>query len=168
MSLIKRSPAGLSGTQTLLVAAARLGPEFTEAELVAGAWEENPAAFGLKGFAGQYPASHEVRFRLMGKRGLVGRLWLERVGRDRYRLTGPGRVEADRLAAGGKGRGPAANPADLPCLTRTKVPQTMVVIDRLVAGERVPAADLADLALVHRFLGEQFARRMGGQKREAR
>lgn len=146
-----------NGYLVLLRAAATLGAEFTEAALAVAAWTIDPAGFGLPGFEAKHPAQQEVRYRLLGARGLVGRGWMEQIRTGVYRLTAAG------SAAARDGPGPQtrkrAERTNLP-RPRSLAPATMATVDRLLAGRPVGPAELSDLALVHRFLGEFFARKM--------
>lgn len=92
--------AEMTLSRVILRAAATLPAEFGESDLVLAAWKLDPGAFGLRGFEDQYPDSREVRWRLMGNRGLAGRGLLERRGIDRYALTPFGRLAASDSADG--------------------------------------------------------------------
>jgi len=87
----------LSVAEKILLAAFQLfksGHEvFTAEELVVESWKLFPDAFGLQGFADQFPDSNRVLIRIMdkkSKRGLVARGWLEALGDKRYRLSAKG------------------------------------------------------------------------------
>lgn len=57
--------------------------EVTTEEIVVAAWMSHPEDFCLDGFP-QYPDSSKVIFTLMGRKGLVGKGFLKRVGPGRY------------------------------------------------------------------------------------
>jgi hypothetical protein len=78
-----------------------LAKTFTAEELLVAAWEEDPMAFGLRGFERQHPAS-EVIHREIGKRGpgtqsMVEMGLLEWVDSRVYRLTLKGLQRASEL-----------------------------------------------------------------------
>ncbi len=65
--------------------------------LVVASWRKFPRAFGLKGFAEQYPDSNKVLASIMGSKGLARRAWLVKMGAKQYALTREGRQAARRL-----------------------------------------------------------------------
>ena len=64
---------------------------FSAEALIVASWQESPKAFGLKGFADQYPDSNRVLSCIMGERGLAKRGWLVKMGQKLYALTREGR-----------------------------------------------------------------------------
>lgn len=81
--------------QQVLQAARQLELEghrpFSAEALIVAAWRSNPHAFGLKGFAEQYPDSNRVLSVIMGERGLARQGLLDKVGVKLYTLTDHGR-----------------------------------------------------------------------------
>jgi len=73
---------------------------FTAEELAIAAWKKFPDSFGMEGYP-KYPDSNRVYTKLMGKKGLVGRGWLMKVGEKRYLLTEPGKVMVKALGNAG-------------------------------------------------------------------
>jgi len=69
---------------------------FTAEELAIATWKRFPDSFGMEGHP-QYPDSNRVYTKLMGRKGLVGRGWLMKVGEKRYQLSEAGRVMAKAL-----------------------------------------------------------------------
>jgi hypothetical protein len=88
-------PKYLSLEEQVLLAAADFDlndpVSFTAEELAIAAWKKFPDSFGMEGHP-KYPDSNRVYTKLMGKKGLVGRGWLVKVGGKRYQLTETGRV----------------------------------------------------------------------------
>src|SRR5262245_51287890 len=70
---------------------------FSAEALVVASWTKFPRAFGLKGFAEQYPDSNKVLASIMGSKGLARRAWLVKMGAKQYALTREGRLAARRL-----------------------------------------------------------------------
>lgn len=69
----------------LLAAARQLGQPFSETALILAAWGMNQQMFGLKGCEQYHPDSHKVRVLLCGKKSLVAKGLLVKVG-DKYRV----------------------------------------------------------------------------------
>jgi hypothetical protein len=115
--------AEMTVPQRILLAAYRLEKEgntpFSAEALIVAVWREHPRAFGLKGFADQYPDSNRVLSCIMGKRGLAQRGWLAKMGAKLYSLSREGREEVLRL--GQVPEKPAPGPR--PQSTRVKVPR---------------------------------------------
>src|SRR5258708_34319035 len=70
----------LTATQRILLAASHLEEQgqtpFSAEALIVASWQESPRAFGLKGYADQYPDSNRILSCVMGERGLAKRGWL--------------------------------------------------------------------------------------------
>ena len=88
-------------TQRIVLAAARLPDPFHESLLAEACWLADPAAFGMRTMESKHPDVNKVRTYLVGPRGLVQKGILIKTGVLTYRLSDPGRREADRLASGG-------------------------------------------------------------------
>jgi hypothetical protein len=73
---------------------------FSAEALIVAAWQKFPKAFGLKGYADQYPDSNKVLSCIMGERGLARRGWLVKMGQKLYALTRDGRLVVQRLQQG--------------------------------------------------------------------
>jgi hypothetical protein len=120
-------PSTHSLPEKVLLAAFDLEQEgqspFSAEALIVRAWKGHPRAFGLKGFAEQYPDSNKVLSCIMGVRGLAKRGLLSRVGQKLYELTREGRQVVLRLI-------PAE---DLPLLEAQPVTLSPDV-DRLMQG----------------------------------
>lgn len=71
--------------------------QFSANELVVAAWKLDYKAFGLEGFAADYPDSNRVLYNLMGRSGIVQQGLLVKVGPKRYGMTKMGRFKVDRL-----------------------------------------------------------------------
>jgi hypothetical protein len=86
--------------QQVLLAAQQLELEgsrpFTAEALIVTAWRGNPTAFGLRGYADQFPDSNRVLSVIMGERGLTRQGLLEKVGVKLYTLTDRGRKALTR------------------------------------------------------------------------
>ena len=65
---------------------------FSAEALIVTAWQKFPRAFGLKGYADQYPDSNKVLASIMGTKGLTRRALLVKMGQKLYALTREGRV----------------------------------------------------------------------------
>jgi hypothetical protein len=75
---------------------------FSAESLIVTAWLKFPRAFGLKGYADQYPDSNKVLASIMGGKGLARRSLLVKMGQKLYALTREGRaVVRDLLHEGG-------------------------------------------------------------------
>src|SRR5215813_10682532 len=87
--------------EKILLAAESLDKEgqspFSAEALIVASWQKFPRAFGLKGYADQYPDSNKVLASIMGERGLARRGWLSKVGQKLYALTREGRQAVRRL-----------------------------------------------------------------------
>src|SRR5262245_54515295 len=70
---------------------------FSAEALVVASWKKFPRAFGLKGFAEQYPDSNKVLASIMGQKRLARRAWLVKMGAKQYALTREGRLAARQL-----------------------------------------------------------------------
>jgi hypothetical protein len=95
----------VSYLRKILVTAVQLDQtrgEFTASELVVQTWLRFPGAFGLPGYVTIYPDANRVFAKLSGKRGLVGRGWLEALSTRRYRVTQAGREAADAMIRVGR------------------------------------------------------------------
>jgi hypothetical protein len=71
---------------------------FTAEDLAIAAWNKFPDSFGMEGHS-KYPDSNRVYTKLMGKKGLVGRGWLVKVGEKRYQLSEAGKIMAKALGS---------------------------------------------------------------------
>src|SRR5579884_1378433 len=69
---------------------------FSAEALIVSAWQKFPQAFGLKGYAEQYPDSNKVLSSIMGEKGLAKRGWLAKMGQKLYALTREGRRSEER------------------------------------------------------------------------
>jgi hypothetical protein len=65
---------------------------FSAEALIVTAWLKFPRAFGLKGYADQYPDSNKVLASIMGGKGLARRSLLVKMGQKLYALTREGRA----------------------------------------------------------------------------
>jgi hypothetical protein len=74
---------------------------FSAEALIVASWQKFPRAFGLKGYADQYPDSNKVLASIMGEKGLARRGWLVKMGQKLYALTRDGRQVVRRLMADG-------------------------------------------------------------------
>jgi hypothetical protein len=96
--------AELTTSQRILLAASRLEEQgqspFSAEALIVASWQESPRAFGLKGYADQFPDSNKVLSCIMGEKGLANRGWLVKMGQKLYQLSRKGRDEVHRLLAG--------------------------------------------------------------------
>jgi hypothetical protein len=70
---------------------------FSAEALIVAAWQRFPKAFGLKGYAEQYPDSNKVLAAIMGSKGIAKRGWLAKMGQKLYSLTREGRQVVRRL-----------------------------------------------------------------------
>lgn len=122
------SPARTIAQQVLL-AARQLELEgqrpFTAEALIVAAWRANPPAFGLRGFAEQFPDSNRVLSVIMGERGLARQGLLDKVGVKLYSLTERGR----KALAGGPRRKAADDAPDADEPARKKLSRE---VDRLL------------------------------------
>ena len=73
---------------------------FSAESLIVTAWLRFPRAFGLKGYADQYPDSNKVLTAIMGEKGLARKGWLAKMGQKLYSLTREGRNVVRRLQQG--------------------------------------------------------------------
>ncbi|MCS7168237.1 MAG: hypothetical protein RMI91_04890 [Gemmatales bacterium] len=73
---------------------------FSAEDLIVAAWKEFPKAFGLRGYAEQYPDANRVLSAIMGERGLAKRGWLAKVGQKLYSLSRDGQRIAKRILEG--------------------------------------------------------------------
>jgi hypothetical protein len=93
-------PKRLSLEEEVLIAGADLEANgqtsFTAEDLAIAAWKKFPDSFAMEGHS-IYPDSNRVYTKLMGKRGLVGRGWLVKLGEKRYQLSEAGRILAKAL-----------------------------------------------------------------------
>ena len=74
---------------------------FTAEDLAIAAWKKFPDSFAIEGYP-QYLDSNRVYTKLMGKKGLVGRGWLVKVGEKRYQLSEAGRIMVKALDDAGE------------------------------------------------------------------
>jgi hypothetical protein len=65
---------------------------FSAEALIVTSWQKFPRAFGLKGYADQYPDSNKVLASIMGTKGLTRRALLVKMGQKLYALTREGRA----------------------------------------------------------------------------
>jgi hypothetical protein len=65
---------------------------FSAEALIVTSWQKFPRAFGLKGYADQYPDSNKVLASIMGTKGLTRRSLLVKMGQKLYALTREGRA----------------------------------------------------------------------------
>lgn len=91
-------------SEMILLAAHKLEEQgqtpFSAEELIVASWRQFPRAFGLKGFAEQYPDSNRVLSAIMGEKGLARRGWLAKMGQKLYALSKDGRQEVRRMLDG--------------------------------------------------------------------
>jgi hypothetical protein len=92
---------GLTVVEKILLAAHGLEEigqsPFTAEQLIVKAWEMDRDLFGLQGYASRYPDSNRVLTNIMGRKGLAGRGWIERVAEKKYQLTAAGARAALKL-----------------------------------------------------------------------
>jgi hypothetical protein len=116
--------AELTTSQRILLAASRLEEQgqspFSAEALIVASWQDSPRAFGLKGYADQYPDSNKVLSCIMGEKGLANRGWLVKMGQKLYQLSRKGHDEVRRLLAG-EPKPPAHGHAVKP--SRYKIPR---------------------------------------------
>ena len=90
--------------EKILLAAAELEQQgqspFSAEALIVAVWQKYPRAFGLKGYADQYPDSNKVLASIMGEKGLARKGWLVKMGQKMYALSREGRQVVRRLQAG--------------------------------------------------------------------
>ncbi|MCS6978149.1 MAG: hypothetical protein NZM31_14240 [Gemmatales bacterium] len=90
--------------ELILLAAKKLQDQgqspFSAEDLIVASWRENPKAFGLKGYAEQYPDSNRVLASIMGERGLARKGWLAKMGQKLYTLSPEGQRVVKRLLEG--------------------------------------------------------------------
>jgi len=95
-------PKRLSLDEEVLLAGADIEANsrvaFTAEDLAIAAWKKFPDSFGMEGYP-KYPDSNRVYTKLMGKKGLVGRGWLVKVGEKRYQLSEAGKIMAKALGS---------------------------------------------------------------------
>src|ERR1700722_6971184 len=65
---------------------------FSAEALIVGAWQQFPKAFGLKGYADQYPDSNKILSSIMGEKGLARRGWLVKMGKKNKNITQKRRI----------------------------------------------------------------------------
>src|SRR5262249_5455422 len=70
---------------------------FSAEALIVSAWQKFPQAFGLKGYAEQYPDSNKILSSIMGEKGLAKRGWLAKMGQKMYSLSRDGKQVVRRL-----------------------------------------------------------------------
>lgn len=91
-------------SELILLAAKKLQDQgqspFSAEDLIVASWRENPKAFGLKGYAEQYPDSNRVLASIMGERGLARKGWLAKMGQKLYTLSPEGQRVVKRLLEG--------------------------------------------------------------------
>jgi hypothetical protein len=86
---------------------------FSAEALIVTAWMKFPRAFGLKGYADQYPDSNKVLACIMGGKGLTRRSLLVKMGQKLYALTREGRTVVRHLLQEGGDEEPPADSAKL-------------------------------------------------------
>ena len=84
--------------EKIILAAGEAPQPFSVEQLTVAVWENDPHLFGLKGFEKVYPNNHAVLSALSGKKGLVSRGYLDRVGKGSYQIGNLGREEIKRLS----------------------------------------------------------------------
>lgn len=89
---------------------------FSAEALIVTSWLKFPRAFGLKGYADQYPDSNKVLASIMGGKGLARRSLLVKMGQKLYALTREGRTIVRHLNQ--EGDEEPALPAESVKLTR--------------------------------------------------
>lgn len=91
-------------SEMILLAAHKLQDQgqspFSAEDLIVASWREYPKAFGLKGYAEQYPDSNRVLASIMGERGLARKGWLAKMGQKLYSLSAEGQRVVKRLIEG--------------------------------------------------------------------
>ncbi len=158
-----RGPATHSHAALLLAAAAKLSarlPVFSTEDLAVAAHHLHPAAFALQGFP-EHPDHVKVRVRVLGKAGLVGQGYFERV-KGGLRLTPEGRTIAASL--------PAADATEAPATPRRKR-----IVRRLrrrvrlpkLRARRVTASGGTSLAMQKRITIERTLAETGYNMRRA-
>jgi len=86
--VVPRKPPG--GMHGMVLEAARTLPQpFHEAALIVAAWQMFPSMFGLWGCWLKYPDARKIYITLCGKRGLIKRGFIKKVG-SRYAVTDRG------------------------------------------------------------------------------
>ena len=92
--------------EKILIAANQLDLQgntpFSAEALIVCAWQQFPKAFGLKGYADQYPDSNKILSSIMGEKGLARRGWLIKMGQKLYAMTREGKHASAQTAAGGR------------------------------------------------------------------
>src|SRR5271170_6612783 len=87
--------------EKILVAANQLDQQgqspFSAEALIVCAWQQFPKAFGLKGYADQYPDSNKILSSIMGEKGLARRGWLVKMGQKLYAITREGKHAVRKL-----------------------------------------------------------------------
>lgn len=91
------SEPNLTVPQMLLIAAGRLGPTFSFAELTVEAWRAWPESFRLGCDGLDHPDALKVSYTLMGKRGLIGTGWITKIGEKQYSVSDQGRAEVQKM-----------------------------------------------------------------------
>ena len=71
--------------------------KFSAEELLVEAWNNDKAAFGLRGYEKDYPDSNNLYTKLMGKSGLVRIGYLKKIGDKTYTITEAGLSIASSL-----------------------------------------------------------------------
>ena len=91
-------------SEMILIAAHKLQEQgqspFSAEELIVASWREFPRAFGLKGYADQFPDSNRVLSSIMGERGLTRKGWLVKMGQKLYALSPEGKRVVRRISEG--------------------------------------------------------------------
>jgi hypothetical protein len=91
----------LTVPEKILLAAQQLDQQgqspFSAEALIVAAWQQFPRAFGLKGYADQYPDSNKILTSIMGEKGLARRGWLVKMGQKLYAMSREGKQAARRL-----------------------------------------------------------------------
>jgi hypothetical protein len=101
-------------SEMILLAAKKLQEQgqvpFSAEDLIVASWRENPKAFGLKGYAEQFPDSNRVLASIMGERGLARKGWLVKMGQKLYNLSPEGQRMVKRMMEGGDDEEDAPEP----------------------------------------------------------
>lgn len=130
-------------SEMILLAAKKLQDQgqspFSAEDLIVASWRENPKAFGLKGYAEQYPDSNRVLASIMGERGLARKGWLAKMGQKLYTLSPDGQRVVKRLLEGGDDEEDAPEPA--PASQRLPRDQEKVLISLLDSSARKKMED---------------------------
>lgn len=111
----------MTAAQSILLAAADLAAEgklsFTEWDLSVKAWQRDRNRFGCRGYEELYPDHKRVMMEIMGqtkKDNPVRRGWIEKAGRNQYKITPLGLAQAERVGSvAGDGRAQVRSPTHI-------------------------------------------------------